>query len=179
MADLQNDPVMNAIHNGIRRGINVVLENECFGSAAILILSAIDTMAYLSMPKDQQDVTSKDFIKWADTYIRFPGPEQLTGAELYGARCAMLHSYGVSSRMSREGKCRMIGYLDQSMPPIRYNPKVSKELVLVSLPALRDALFRGIDRFLIDTYKNPKSERAKLADERLTTLVHKLRAKEP
>jgi hypothetical protein len=172
MVDLRQDPVMNAIHNGIRKGIVIALENRCFGSAVILILSGIDAMAYLSMPDGQDDVKGEDFIAWAEKYVRFPGGEQLTGADLYGARCAMLHSYGVRSRMSRQGKCRMIGYMDESNPPIRFNPHVSKELVLVSVPALRDALFQGMDRFLIDVYKNPKSKEAQLANERFKTLVH-------
>jgi hypothetical protein len=172
MEKLSDDPIINAVHGGIRKGINVTIENGCFGSAVILILSAIDAMAYLSMPENQEDVTRADFIGWAEKYIRFPGREQLTGEDLYGARCAMLHSYRVRSRMSREGKCRKIGYVDESIPPIHYNPKVSKELVLVSIAALRDALFQGIDQFLIDIYKNPGSRQAKTANERFQTLVH-------
>jgi len=50
MADLSQDPVINSVYNGIKRGIRVALENDCFGSAVILILSGIDTMAYIAMP---------------------------------------------------------------------------------------------------------------------------------
>jgi len=171
MVDLREDPVVNAIYNGIGNGIDVVLNSGCLGSAVILILSAMDTMAYLSMPDGQDEVKSVDFIAWSGHYIRFPGREQLTGEDLYGARCGMLHSYGVRSRMSRSGKCRIVGYMDKSNPPIRFNPTVSKELVLVSVPALRDALFEGIDRFLIEVYKNPRARKAQLVDERLKNLV--------
>src|SRR5579872_5762881 len=171
MSDLRQDPVMNAIHKGIRRGIDLTIENNCLGSAVILILSAIDAMAYISMPEGQENVERKDFIAWSEKYIQFAGTEQLSGADLYGARCAMLHSYGATSRMSRQGECRMIAYMDRSNPPIRYRPEASKELVFVSVPALRDAVFRGIDQFLIDTYKDPKSKQAQLADTRLQTLV--------
>jgi hypothetical protein len=66
------------IHSSIRRGINVTLENECESSAVILILSAIDAMAYLAMPESQQDVRPDDLIAWADQYIRFPGKNQLS-----------------------------------------------------------------------------------------------------
>ena len=177
MVDLRQDPIINVIHNGIRKGITVALDNGCLGSAIILILSAIDAMAYLSMPEGQEDVTKADFINWADHYIRFPGDEQLTGEELYGARCGMLHSYSVSSRMSREGKCRMIGYVDGSNPPILFRPAVSKELVLVSLPAFKTALFQGMDQFLIDIYKNPTSKKAQVANERFKNLVHTIPTK--
>ena len=95
-------------------------------------------MAYLAMPQDQTDVLGKDFIDLADRYIKFPCKNQLTGTDLYGARCAMVHTYSVNSRMSREGKARLIGYMDKSMPEVRYNPKVNKQLVLVSVPALAE-----------------------------------------
>jgi hypothetical protein len=42
--DFSQDAVNNAIYNGIRRGIEVAIETECLGSAAILILSAIDAI---------------------------------------------------------------------------------------------------------------------------------------
>jgi len=108
MTDLARDPIVNGIYNGIRRGVEVAVANECYGSAVVLIYSGIDSMAYLAMPVNRIDVRRKDFIDWAERYIRFPCKEQLTGADLYGARCAMLHTYSVYSKMSREGKCRII-----------------------------------------------------------------------
>ena len=170
MVDLSQDSVHNAIYNGIKRGISVAMDNQCYGSAVILLLSGIDAMAYLGMSPGQQDVTRQDFIAWAERYIHFDGKEQLTGADLYGARCAMLHSYGVRSRMSRSGECRIVGYMSEAYPPVQYNPAISTELVMVSVPALRDAVFKGIDDFLIFLYSNPA--KAKLADERLRNFVH-------
>jgi len=172
MATLSEDPIINVITNGIKRDIDVALANQCYRAAAILMLSAIDTMAFLAMPEAQAEVTKRDFITWANKYIHFPGPDQLTGADLYGARCAMLHCYGVRSRMSRNGECRVLGYMDVSDPPVRFSPEVSKGVVLVSLAGLRDALFAAIDGFLIDVYKDRNSKGARLADERFSTLVH-------
>jgi hypothetical protein len=111
MNDLITDPIINAIYGGIKKGIQVAIDNECLDSAVILILSGIDSMAYLNMPANQEDVTKNDFVTWADHYIKFPCKEQLTGLDLYGARCAMLHSFGAVSKLSREGKCRMVCYL--------------------------------------------------------------------
>ena len=99
------DPINIAIYDGIKRGINVCLQSECFGSAVILTYSGIDTMAFLSMPEKQTDVRRDDFVSWCDKYIRFSGNDQLTGLELYSARCAMLHSYGVESKLTRGGRC--------------------------------------------------------------------------
>ncbi len=172
------DPIINVIHNSIRRGINVTLENECESSAVILMLSAIDAMAYLAMPENQQDVRPDDFIAWADQYILFPGKDQLTGGDLYGARCAMLHSFGAQSRMSRNGQCRVIIWMDRAVPPIIFRPDVQPGYVMVSIVALRDALFDGMDRFLINLYKDPNSKEAKLADRRFQSFVHKTSTEE-
>lgn len=125
MENLNSDPIINAINNGIRRGIQFALDNKCFGSTVILLYSGIDAMAYLSMSAKQKDVLKNDFIEWADKYINFPCNEQLTGKDLYGARCAMLHNYSVFSRMSRNGECRVISYMDHSVPEVRFNPSVS------------------------------------------------------
>ena len=172
------DPIVNVIHNSIRKGISVTLENECEASAVILILSAIDAMAYLAMPDNHQDVTSDDFIKWADKYIRFSCKDQLTGADIYGARCSMLHSFGAQSRMSRSGKCRKILWMDEAEPRILYRPDVQPDFVFVSILDLKDALFDGMDRFLIDIYKNSSSNEAKLADKRFRSFVHKLKTED-
>jgi hypothetical protein len=168
MTDFSKDPVVNAIHQGIKQGVRVTLDNKCYGSTVILILAGIDAMAFLEMSSQQEDVTRKDFIHWANRYIQFDGKDQLTGEDLYGARCAMIHNYGVRSKLSREGKCRMVGYKDGGKP-IVYNPSITKELVMVSIPALAEAFFTGVDQFLIKLFANP--EKAKVAEGRLQSLV--------
>ena len=169
------DPIINVIHNSIRKGINVTLENECDASAIILMLSAIDAMAYLAMPDGQQDVRQDDFTMWADRYIHFPGNVQLTGADLYGARCAMLHSFGAQSKTSRNGQCRVILWMGEADPVIIFRPELQPGYIFVSSVALRDALFEGMDRFLVDLYKNPNSKEAKLANKRFQSFVHRMR----
>jgi hypothetical protein len=171
--DFSQDAVNNAIYKGIRRGIEVTIDNGCLGSAAILILSAIDAMAYLAMPEQREDVTKEDFILWAGKYIRFPCREQLTGEDLYGARCAMLHAYGAQSKMSREGKCRVILWTSRAVPPIMAHP-ATPGYVMVSVPDLRDSLFAGVDRFLIEVFRERSSKRAELVNRRLNSLVQEM-----
>ena len=104
MTDLQQDPIINAIYKGIKLDIETVLTHKRYRAAIILIYAGMDAMAFLDMPAGQDEVTRTDFMKWTDRYIRFPCKEQLTGADLYGARCSLLHVYGADSRMSRTGK---------------------------------------------------------------------------
>lgn len=160
VTEFSQDPIINVIHNSIRKGISATLENECDASAVILILSAIDAMASLALPEGKQDVTKSDFVKWAEEYIRFPGENQLSGPDLYGARCAMLHSFGARSKMSREGQCRVILWMDKADPPIIFKPDLHPQYVMVSIVALRGALFEGMDRFLINLYQGSELEKS-------------------
>jgi len=57
--DLTQDPIVNVVHHGIKRGIRIALQNECYGAAVILICSGIDAMSFLDMPARQEDVTKK------------------------------------------------------------------------------------------------------------------------
>jgi hypothetical protein len=164
-----NDPLNNAVYDGIKRGIRVCIENKCFGSAVILVYSGIDAMAFLGMPSGQVDVTGADFISWCNKYIRFCVEQELTGQELYAARCGMLHTYGVESASSRRGHCRRLGYMDRSIPEIRYAPSVDASFALVSIEALANAFFAGIDRCLVDLFADPS--RASVAEKRLQDLV--------
>lgn len=81
----------------------------------------------------------------------------------------MLHNHSVYSELSRNGKCRLIGYSDKMYPPVKFNPSVSKNLVIVSVPALAEAFFTGVDTYLIDLFSNPSKKQ--LAEKRLDMLV--------
>ena len=174
MTDLSRDPIVNVVHNGIKRCIRVLLEQECYRGALILVYSGIDTMAYLGMPASQTEVSSRDFIAWADKYISFPCKEQVTGEEFYGARCGMLHTYTPYSRSSRSGG-RILGYMDVSVPEVRPHPEKPRTLVLVSISALVEAFLDGVDTFLVDLYAD--KDRAKVADGRFQKSFHLLPAK--
>ncbi|MCR4316573.1 MAG: hypothetical protein NUW37_09520 [Planctomycetes bacterium] len=167
MTSLSNEPVYNVVQNGIIRGIKVAIENECFGSAVILIYSGIDTMAYIAMPENRTEVKSEDFISWVDRYIKFKCNEQVTGEELWGARCGMLHSFGPESSKSRrkENPVRLIGYTDHSIPEVRYDPSISTSLVMVSIKALAESFVEGANKFIVCEYANV--ERREIAMERL------------
>jgi hypothetical protein len=164
------DPIVNVVYGQIQRSITVCLENQCWGAAVKLIYSGIDTMAFLGMRAKQQDVERADFIVWVNKYIQFPCKEQLTGMDLYGARCAMLHMNSVHSRLSRQGQCRLIGYMDIGVPEVIYRPKVDKNFVMVSVSALADAFFNGTHQFFIGLFSN--ADKAKIAVQRLQLLVH-------
>ena len=170
MSDVTKESIANVIHAGIKHGIEVLLEQKCYGSAVILIYAGMDAMAFLSLPEGRQDVIGDDFIRWTEQYIHFSCREQLTGLDLYGARCGMVHNYSIMSRLSRQGKCRQIGYVDQSDPEGIYDPHTDRDFVMISITGLADTFLKGVDRFVIDVFGNPI--RAPLARKRLSHLVH-------
>ena len=149
-----NDNVTNVVHWQIKRGIRVCMKEECFGSAVILIYSGIDAMAYVSLPAGHDSVKRDDFVRWANQYMGLCKSGDLSGDEIYSARCGMLHTYGVASDMTRSGRCRNIGYVEDILPPVRFDPSVSSDLVLVSVKALAEGFFSGIDQFLVDVFSN-------------------------
>lgn len=159
-----SDPLTNLIYQQIKRAIQICLDNECFGAATILIYSGIDTMSSLTIPEGQ-NVTRSDFVRWTQKYISLCKEYAVSGDELYSARCAMLHSYSTDSDMTRNGRCRQIAYMDNSVPPVRFDPSVSNDLVLISVSGLAKVFSDGIDRFLIDVFSNPTT--ASLAENRL------------
>jgi len=168
-----SDPFINAIYQGIRKGIQVTYDNECYGACLILIYCGVDAMSYLDMPLNQKEVHSKDFIQWAEHYL---GPNlsnkttRITGDEIYSARCAMVHTYSVESKRTNSGSVRIIGYVVGGNQSIMWNPKVASNMVLLRIETLKDAFFAAIDRFLVKSYADKQKQT--ILEIRLKKLVN-------
>jgi len=146
---MAND-LIDQLKHTLKKGIEITLKNNCYGQSLILIYAAIDALANIQRPEKQDDVLPQDFINWVDKYIKFNSQEQISPEELYSARCALLHTFGVESKKTRSGQARLIGYVVGGYPPIRYNAVVNKDLVLLDILTLADSFNKGLDRFLID-----------------------------
>jgi hypothetical protein len=118
-------------------------------------------MSYLDMPLDQAEVHANDFIQWAERYLS-PNLKnqatQITGEELYSARCAVVHTYTIESRKTKSGSTREIGYVIGEGQSIAWDAKVAPNVVLLRLETLRDAFFTAIDRFLIEGYADKQKQ---------------------
>ncbi len=168
--DFSRDPVLNPIYGGIRRGIQVALDNECWGAAVILMFSAMDAMANLARPEEHPEVKDDDFMRWVERYIVLNSPHRITPEELYSIRCAVLHTYGVKSRRTAMGRARVIAFTITGKSPIVYNPQTVENFMLLDIQFLAAALFRGVDRFMIDTFADPVKK--KLVEPRLKELLN-------
>ena len=155
-SNFSQDPIQNIIFQGMKAGIDACMEAGCHRSALVLIYSAIDTMAYLTMPSNQQRVTRRDFIAWCDNHLRLHGETTITGLEWYSARCAVVHSFGIESDLTLNGTCRQIGYSDKDSIPVRFRRNVSSDLVMVSLASLVEEFGKGVNRSIIETIADPQ-----------------------
>ena len=125
------------------------------------------------MPPSQEEVHANDFVQWAERYL-CPSLKnqatQITGEELYSARCAVVHTYTVESRKTKSGSTRAIGYAVGGGQSIVWDAKVAPKLVLLRLEALRDAFFTAIDRFLTKGYADKQKQ--PILESRLRNLLN-------
>lgn len=150
------EPVYTVLMDGIFKGIEATEKAGCYGSMAILIYSGMDTMAFTSL-KPGEKHEGKAFIAWADRYMRFsPGKQQLTGHDLYGARCGMLHATTTASDMFAKGKCRQVGYVAGPIGAnaVMYKPN-SDNLVLVNIVGLKNAFIEACVAYMDEAFKQP------------------------
>ena len=139
-------------------------------AAVILTYIGIDVMAYLSMPTSQSSQTRTDFINWVNKYLK-ADPQQVyqyDGKDVYGARCAMIHTYGVEADYHEKNPdVKEFGYHDGGRHA--YNPEVHKRLVMIGIASLVGDFMKAVMRF-IDDLKTDSDMRARVAT-RLPKLV--------
>jgi hypothetical protein len=90
----------------LSREIKTALDSGAILAALAMVYVGIDTMALLACPLGKAEQSKGDFILWVDTYLRAePDSDyQYEGADVYAARCAMLHSYGsVAGKIGSQG----------------------------------------------------------------------------
>ena len=90
--------------------IRLCMANQLTVPAIILIYTGIDFLASLTRPEGQQEVKSDDFIRWAEQYMSCKETLGVRGIDLYAARCGVVHSYRISSRLYRRAKANRIAY---------------------------------------------------------------------
>lgn len=152
----------NRISNAFRdigHAIRVNFDNNLFAATMILTYSAIDAMAFLSMPENKREVRRTDFINWVENYMQTDSnqPYQYQGIDLYSARCGIVHRYGATSRLSDSGRCKVFNYHNGSEHI--YRPKVHENLVAISVQRFINDFFRAMSKFLRNALRNEELRR--------------------
>lgn len=120
-------------------------------TSASLVMSyvCIDAMAFLSMPAGQTSQTRKDFIAWADQYLKgHPDqPYQYRGIDVYAARCATVHTYGIEAELHRKDPTIMrFGYHDGGTHA--FNPQIDPNLVIIGTKSFTNDVVSAVSDFL-------------------------------
>lgn len=150
---------------GMLAQIVKVKDSEALSATVIMIYVAIDTMGFLSMPAEKEKNGSVDFIEWVDKYLKTDSsqPYQYMGKDMWGARCAKLHSYSSDSEYAQRNNCKLYGYHNGS--DHLYAPKESEKLVLISVYRLFNDFCGALASFLEAASKN--TDLKVLIDQRL------------
>jgi hypothetical protein len=81
--------------------IDLCFQERLITPTLALLYSGIDTMAWLGVPDNREDVTGNDFTRWADHYLLPDSGLACTSLDLYSSRCGIVHSMTAESRTIR------------------------------------------------------------------------------
>ena len=118
------------------------------GASIAMAFVCIDTLAGLARPEGKVQVTRSDFISWVDTYLEADDeqPYQYRGKDVYAARCALLHTYGVESAgHSADPDTKKFGYNDGGKH--YYNSEVDSSLVIIGTKSFINDVILGVESF--------------------------------
>ena len=132
--------------------------NEAFNQpklpAFILLYSSVDILSSLTRPIGADDTNGAVFQNWVKKYM-LPGASiACNEKDIWGARCGLLHTYTVQSRLSRDGKIREIHYYvgDRGFAQIAQKQidPTAQDKVVVCIADLLSAFLTAIERFAQD-----------------------------
>jgi len=154
--------------------IGVCLNSELPEAVLTLIYSGIDVIGWLDAPGGQQYAKEGSFVTWAERYIsptlHAIDGEQVKAADLYSARCGILHVSSPMSSGTRKGETREIWYQFGGGTGGHALAVTGKELQLVVDLEVLERTFRdGCDKFLSELKSD--SHRFKKANERAQQLL--------
>jgi len=143
---------------GMLKGVESCVQSQCLVSAVALIYSTIDAISALTRAREKTKTDRTVFKAWIEKYVPI-AKLGCTAADLYGARCGLLHTYSPESDLSREGggEVKTVIYTWQTGP----NPdraalsNVRPDAILLCVEHLWGALREGVDVFLAEVERNP------------------------
>ena len=129
--------------------------------ALVLVYAAIDGMAWVSIADGRDDVNGLDFQAWAKSYLLPDSGLDCDEADLWAARCGLVHGQVMDSRIARAGKARHVWYYvgpgNRYLMPLH---EQSREMpTTLHIDVLVVAFHRAIDRFFDAIEREPELQR--------------------
>lgn len=150
--DIFESDVGIRIYKAFMQGAFITFENGLYVSSLKLLLSAVDTMAFLVTGNN----SGEDFKKWLKKYVDLSAVG-ITADELWEHRNALLHMTTLDSRKINQRKIvRLIPYKEPAEPP-HDSLNNSK---FYSIDKLWRGLAEGFDKFIKDIESNEELKRS-------------------
>jgi hypothetical protein len=136
---------------GVSRLVAEINRCEAGGATTAAVAMAfvcIDTMAFLSLPPENDKQGRADFIDWVDAYLKGheDQPYQYRGLDVYGARCALLHAFGSEADYHQQyPNAKMFGYHDGGKHA--YDPAQDEHLVIIGTASFLNDVVHGVGAF--------------------------------
>lgn len=122
---------------------------EATMAGVAMVYVGIDVMSFLALPAGRESQRKADFIAWVDAYMKGhpEQPYQYQGLDVYGARCALLHSFGSEATFHQDNpEAKTFGYHDGGKHALDAN--VSERLIIIGTASLLDDFIRAVGVFL-------------------------------
>ena len=144
--------LMIGIHNAFQM-------KDAMFPAFLLLYTSMDVVSSLSRPVAQADTSGDIFKKWIDDYMLPKSGLKCRSEDIWAARCGLLHTLSVSSKLSRQGQARELHYVDQAelVDPIQKKVDASEtKHVIVSIPDYVLAFVNGLLAFSKKVASDPE-----------------------
>lgn len=143
------------------KAINLCLEQRLELPSLVLIYSTMDTLGWL-YSDDPNAKINENFTRWVSRYVTNGSSLRCAPDDLWGARCALLHTFTPDSDLSAKRKARRLCYawgdasISQLNAAIDGTPALAEKYVGVHVNELFDQLCNGLTRFLGDIDADPE-----------------------
>jgi hypothetical protein len=135
----------------LKTAIDLCFRERLVAPTLALLYSGIETMTWLGLPDDQEDVRGEDFVQWTDQYL-LPGSGIACAAvDLYSSRCGIVHSMTTESRKIRQGAARGVYFAwgnHRAEDLQQILDRFGKPICAVQMDALIKAFQIAADRFM-------------------------------
>jgi hypothetical protein len=134
----------------------LLYSNHLIGQMMVIIYSAIDTMGLLDAPLTQDKATGASFKAWVSTYLLPEDPSfEFNDVDLWGVRCAVLHTFTAESDLSKGGQAKQLQYFggDKDTPFAQGFPAAVRSMdgggkhVAVNYDDMLLAFLKAVERF--------------------------------
>jgi len=140
--------------------MGILLKNHLPLPTLVLLYTVIDGLGWLAAPNPKPNDVRKRFCKWVDKWLLPDQVFECNAVDIYGARCAVLHTLTYESHLGKIGEARTIAYkfggASETILRLAIEKAPEPRTVIVDLDKLIEATRASGARFLVYAADNPQ-----------------------